>query len=216
MTPKSQNSEIDDLCEKNVCRISVRPKEDEKAISDRPHHEEIVTRYNEYPKTTVTAPINKYTPRVRTSLSLQNILDPMESFSVNTNNDFDQNSIIQPDSAYLMNKNVNVGMNNKKPQTYLIDSNGDFWGENGDFWDENGGTKQSDSSVTLRKNINRNENHSDFRSSYKNVPKSTRNRSTNVFSHIESGSKTLPRKSKLLQENISNGENTISTMTESK
>lgn len=72
-------------------------------IVDNPPREEIVTKYGEYPKKLITA--SKNTPlnhNLRNSLSLQNIIDIDES-SINTNNDFDQNTIIQPDRSQLMN-----------------------------------------------------------------------------------------------------------------
>lgn len=71
-------------------------------IVDNPPREEIVTKYGEYPKKLTTA--SKNTPlnhNLRNSLSLQNIIDIDES-SINTNNDFDQNTIIQPDRSQLM------------------------------------------------------------------------------------------------------------------
>lgn len=182
---------------------------DERSLLEKPHHEEIITRYNQYPKTTTAAAVsNKNTACVRTSLSLQNILDLNEGYSVNTNNDFDQNTIIQPDSAYLMRRNANSSTNSgSKTEVDLIDMIGGFWGDNPD-------SKQADSFVNLRKSVKSDSHHSEIRNSYNNIPKNMRNRSTNVFSHIiESGSKTLPRKSKLLQENVTNGENGISIST---
>lgn len=65
----------------------------------RPRNEEIITKYGEYPKKLITP--SKPTNYIRASLSLQNMLD-VENISVNTNNDFDQNSVIQPDNTYLM------------------------------------------------------------------------------------------------------------------
>ncbi|XP_060518432.1 probable phosphorylase b kinase regulatory subunit beta [Cylas formicarius] len=68
---------------------------------DKPPHEEVVTRYGEYSKKILP---NKNVTYIRNSLSLQNISDS-DNTSVNTNNDFDQNTIIQPEKTHLMNEN---------------------------------------------------------------------------------------------------------------
>lgn len=188
-------SDIDECIERNVSRISMRP-----SSPGKPHHEEIVTRYMEYPKMN-SDQSNKTSAYFRTSLSLQNILDPTEDYSVNTTNDFDQNTVIQPDKSYLIKDgNKPVTTNNKtKSEVDLIDTIGGIWGGTTD-------QKQLESFTNLRKNIDKNENMSNYRSSYSNgVSKNSRNKSLDIFSHLVEGSKTLPRKAKLLQESITNG-----------
>lgn len=60
------------------------------------NREEIVTKYGEY--SNITPKTCSY---VRNSLSLQNILD-IDTKATNSNNDFDNNTIIPPDKTYLM------------------------------------------------------------------------------------------------------------------
>lgn len=182
-----------------MSRISIRPSAED-ITPEKPHHEEIVTRYMDYPKTRTEEPSRS--SYFRTSLSLQNILDPMEDYSVNTNNDFDQNSVIPPDKTYLIretNKHA-VGNNKTKSEMDLIDAIGGSWAGSTD-------QKQLESYSNLRKNFDsKNESVNNNRSSYINgVSKNSRNKSMDIISHLVEGSKTLPRKTKLLQESITNG-----------
>lgn len=182
--------------ERIVSRISIRPSDES---PERPHHEEIVTRYMDYPKTRTEEP--NRSSYFRTSLSLQNILDPTEDYSVNTNNDFDQNSVIAPDKTYLIRDTgkLAVGNNKTKSEVDLIDAIGGTWAGSTD-------QKQLESFSNLRKSLDRNENVNNYRSSYTNgVSKNSRNKSLDIISHLVEGSKTLPRKTKLLQESITNG-----------
>lgn len=154
----------------------------------------------DYPKTKTEEPSRG--SYFRTSLSLQNILDPMEDYSVNTNNDFDQNSVIPPDKTYLIRETSKhaVGNNKTKSEMDLIDAIGGSWAGSTD-------QKQLESYSNLRKNFDsKSESVNNNRSSYTNgVSKNSRNKSMDIFSHLVEGSKTLPRKTKLLQESITNG-----------
>lgn len=189
------STDIDACIEHNVSRISIRPQLDESP--EKPHHEEIVTRYMDYPKIIKTGEPNR-SSSFRTSVSLQNISD---DYSVNTTNDFDQNSVIQPEKTYLIrdtNKHT-VGNNKTKSEVDLIDAIGGTWAGSTD-------QKQLESFSNLRKNLDKNENVNNYRSSYTNgVNKNSRNKSLDIISHLVEGSKTLPRKAKLLQESITNG-----------
>lgn len=185
------STDIDECIERNVSRINIRSSDD---IPEKPHHEEIVTRYMDYPKTR-TEETNR-SSYFRTSVSLQNILDPTEDYSVNTNNDFDQNSVIQPDKTYLIR---DVGNNKIKSEVDLIDAIGGTWAGTTE-------QKQLESFANLRKTLDKNENVNNYRSSYTNgINKNSRNKSLDIISHLVEGSKTLPRKAKLLQESITNG-----------
>lgn len=195
-----QCTDIDDCIERNVARLSIRPPPADDS-PEKPHHEEIVTRYMDYPKTRTAEEPNR-SLLFRTSLSLQNILDPSEDYSVNTNNDFDQNSVLQPEKTYLLrdaDKHAAVGNNKTKSEVDLIDAIGGTWAGSTD-------QKQLESFANLRKNLDKNENVNNYRSSYTNgVSKNSRNKSLDIISHLVEGSKTLPKKAKLLQESITNG-----------
>lgn len=155
----------------------------------------------DYPKTKTDEP--NRSSYFRTSLSLQNILNPSDDYSVNTTNDFDQNTLIQPDKAYLIrDESKHAVANNKtKSEVDLIDAIGGSWAGTTD-------QKQLESFANLRKNLDsKNENvNNNYRSTYTNgVNKNSRNKSLDIISHLVEGSKTLPRKAKLLQESITNG-----------
>lgn len=173
-------------------RISVRQSDEGR---EKPHHEEIVTRYMDYPKTNKGEESNK-SSYFRTSVSLQNILDPSEDYSVNTTNDFDQNSLIQPEKTYLIRDTATT---KTKSEVDLIDAIGGTWAGSTD-------QKQLESFANIRKHLDKNDNVNQYRSSYSNgVNKNSRNKSLDIISHLVEGSKTLPRKAKLLQESITNG-----------
>lgn len=178
--------------EKSISRVSVTLNDENK-----PHHEEIVTKYREYPKSDEA---NRNISKVRTSVSLQNIVDSTPSFSINTTNDFDQNSIIQPDKTHLIHEASNrksILSSKNKSEIDLIDAIGGSWAGSTD-------PKQLESFLNLKRNVDKSETP-EYRNSYSNALYNTRNKSMNIISHVVEGSKTVPRKSKLLQENISNG-----------
>lgn len=115
----------------------------------------------------------------KTSLSLQNISD---AFSVNTNNDFDQNTILQPEKTQLLLK-VGEKKTNKN-EVDLIDTIGGIWS----------GTTEQDklpSYSNLKKTLfsdkamHSNSNTTDRNSSYRTTLTKTL------------GSKTMPKKTKL-------------------
>lgn len=198
MQTTQSSTDIDDSIEHNISKISVRPPPPDQS-PEKPHHEEIVTRYTDYPK--IKTEESNRSSYFRTSLSLQN-LNPSDDYSVNTNNDFDQNTVIQPDKTYLIrDASRNAVANNKtKSEVDLIDAIGGSWAGSTD-------QKHLESYSHLRKSLDKNENvNNNYRSSYSNgVSKNSRNKSLDIISHLVEGSKTLPRKAKLLQESITNG-----------
>lgn len=121
----------------------------------------------------------------KTSVSLQNIND---SFTVNTNNDFDQNTILQPENLLLLNKQLKP-MEKKlnKSEVDLIETIGGIW---------SGTTEQdklpsySNLKKTLNIDNNTHSNTTDRSTSYRSAI-------TKNFSNV---SKTLPKKSKLLNK----------------
>lgn len=61
----------------------------------------------------------------KTSISLQDISD---SFTVNTNNDFDQNTILQPDNMQLLNQQLKAAdKKTTKNEIDLMDTIGNIW-----------------------------------------------------------------------------------------
>lgn len=178
-------------CEKNVSQINITFDRDE----NKPHHEEIITTYNEYPKIS-TASTNKGMGIVRTSLSLQNIMASTSSNgTINTTNDFDQNTIIQPDSTYLIKETSrgtpHFAHSRHKSEVDLVATNASK------------GISTTHVDSTVKKKLDKND-HAEFRHSYNYLPKNSRNKSANIFSHMMDGTKTLPGKSKLFKEDKDN------------
>lgn len=175
----------------------------------KPKNEEIVTKYGEYPKKLITS--SKPTSSMRNSLSLQNMLE-VENKSVNTNNDFDQNTVIQPDKIYLVPEQRKI---KTKSEMDLIDVIGGSWSGTID-------SKQLDTFSNSKKHLDKNDNikvnkHSpiengfkekytyfengikDNSSSFDNNTKentstlSRRNKSLNPLAHLLEGNSTLKR-----------------------
>ncbi|KAG5879245.1 hypothetical protein JTB14_017098 [Gonioctena quinquepunctata] len=164
----SQQTELDLCLEKNMYSIT-------NGYSDsKPKYEEIVTKFGEYPKT-LTKPSKSIT-YLRNSLSLQNMLD-MENATVNTNNDFDQNSIIQHDGIYLVPEQKKV---KNKSEMDLIDVIGGTWSGTTD-------KKHLESFSNLKKNLDKNDNIKDKYTPCENNTLSRRNKSVNPLSHILDG-----------------------------
>lgn len=143
----------------------------------RPHHEEIVTKYGEYPKKP-SMPVKNS----RNSRSLQNILD-VDSMTVNTNNDFDQNTVIQPDRTYLMPDMERKSRN--KSEIDLIDVIGS--------WSGTTDSTQLQQFSNLKKGLDKNDN---IKEKYVHVENNTlnrRNKSINPLSHLLEGNNSLRR-----------------------
>ncbi|EFA04206.1 Ubiquitin carboxyl-terminal hydrolase CYLD-like Protein [Tribolium castaneum] len=159
---KTRNStDLDLYLEKNVSSFS------------KSNHEEIVTKFGEYPQENMPP---KTTTYLRNSLSLQNILDT-ECSSGNSNNDFDQNTIIQPDKSHLINEKKAK----MKSEINLSDMIGNSW---------HGATdaKELQKFSNLNQTLDRPE---------KNGQKNNRNKSANILSHFYDG--TLPKRNKINQ-----------------
>ncbi|XP_044751423.1 ubiquitin carboxyl-terminal hydrolase CYLD isoform X2 [Coccinella septempunctata] len=125
----SKKSDLDVCLEKSISNLFLRDKELEK-----PHkHEEIITKYGEY-----TNLSNKSTTYIRNSLSLQNMLDVDRS--TNSNNDFDNNSIIPRDKAYLIHESDSKKKIRNKSELDLIDILGNSQYDNHDKKGEYSGT----------------------------------------------------------------------------
>lgn len=161
-----------------------------KTIS-KPEREEIVTKYGEYPKKMSTpAKNNQRSYNMRNSLSLQNIVD-VDVASVNTNNDFDQNTMIQPDRSQLMNSEK---LKNKSEMD-LHDIIGTSW-----LGSE---PSKPESYANLRKNLDKNDNIKEKYSPLSNrnstissngsLSRSPRNKSLNPISHFVEGTGTLKK-----------------------
>lgn len=107
--PKKTDSQ-DSLERKIISNIFLRDKE----LEIPPKNEEIITKYGEY-----TNMSNKSTTYIRNSFSLQNILDVDKS--TNSNNDFDNNSMMPADKTYLIHESESKKKFRNKSELDLID-----------------------------------------------------------------------------------------------
>ncbi|XP_063922733.1 ubiquitin carboxyl-terminal hydrolase CYLD isoform X3 [Zophobas morio] len=163
-----KDSELERCLEKNVSNFS------------KPKYEEIVTKFGEYDQKVNVSPKNS--TQLRSSLSLQNILDA-ESLTANSNNDFDQNSIIQPDRSQLLNEKKAK----MKSEMDLSDIIGTSW---------HGATdaKELEKFSNLNKTLDRGEHE---KNGYRESSRSNRNKSVNILSHFYDS--TLPKRNKVSQ-----------------
>lgn len=169
--PSKPVSDLDICLEKNINSMMNNSND------MKPHHEEIVTKYGEYPKKP-SMPI-KNSGNYR---SLQNILD-VESMTVNTNNDFDQNTVIQPDSAYLMPDMERKSKN--KSEIDLIEVIGS--------WSGTTDSAQLQQFSNLKKGLDKNDNIKEKYIHVENNTLNRRNKSINPISHLLEGSNSLKR-----------------------
>ena len=180
---KSSVTDLDASAEKNISHFS--------------------NNFKDINMTSKNLPINRTSNYFKSSRSMQDICEANSKPTVNTNNDFDQNTILQPDKSQLITNNHNVAQvkvtNNKKSDVDLTDVIGDMW------------TKMTDSSPSKnslahlkRSSLDMNlKSHSGEKSTgliLNNDIKTMRNKSANPISHIINGSKTVPRKRKCNQE----------------
>ncbi|KAL3282859.1 hypothetical protein HHI36_006019 [Cryptolaemus montrouzieri] len=105
-----KKSDQDLSLEKSISNLFLRDKE----FDTLPKYEEIITKYGEYSNMS-----NKSTTYIRNSLSLQNILEIDKT--LNSNNDFDNNTIIPPDKTYLMHESDAKKKIKNKSELDLID-----------------------------------------------------------------------------------------------
>lgn len=142
-------------------------------------------------------PSNSYQKNTnfKTSLSLHTLTD---GSSINTNNDFDQNTILQPDNTQLLNEKSKVSDRKSISKTNidLIDVIGGVWA----------GTTESDKLpgyAGLKKTLEKSEycNTTDRNTG----SKFSRNRSPNLI--VQLSSKTLPKKTKFMQDIRNSKEN---------
>jgi hypothetical protein len=167
----SRNSDLDRFLEKNVSGLSMN--------DSKPKYEEIVTKFGEYSQKAGLPPKNS--TYLRNSLSLQNILDT-ECLTANSNNDFDQNSIIQPDRSQLINEKKAK----MKSEMDLSDIIGASW---------HGATdaKELEKFSNLNRTLGKNENHE--RNGHRETSRANRNKSANILSHFYDS--TLPKRNKV-------------------
>jgi hypothetical protein len=166
-----RNSNLDRFLEKNVSSLSMN--------DSKPKYEEIVTKFGEYSQKAGLPPKNS--TYLRNSLSLQNILDT-ECLTANSNNDFDQNSIIQPDRSQLINEKKAK----MKSEMDLSDIIGASW---------HGATdaKELEKFSNLNRTLGKNENHE--RNGHRETSRANRNKSANILSHFYDS--TLPKRNKV-------------------
>lgn len=141
----TKKSELDNSLEKSLSNLFFR----EKDIEAPPKHEEIVTKYGEYPNMS-----NKSTIYLRNSLSLQDILDVDKS--TNSNNDFDNNSLVPPDKTYLIQESGSKKKFKNKSELNLIDIIGSSSHDNREKNGESSGTsRRMNGSETVKYGKNR-------------------------------------------------------------
>lgn len=177
----------------------------------KPKNEELITKYGEYSKRLTTP--SKSSSYIRTSLSLQNMLD-VDNVSINTNNDFDQNTVIQPDKTFLMpdQKKIKTKSENdiklrNKSEVDLVEIIGGTWAGTTD-------SKELEKFGSLKKNLDKNDNIKEKYSSMENGHSNTltkRNKSINPLTHLLDGNNSLKKNTAKfytdLEENAKNGSN---------
>ncbi|RZB73458.1 CAP GLY domain containing protein, partial [Asbolus verrucosus] len=171
-----------DLClEKNVSSLL--------GNDSKPKNEEIVTRFGEYSKSNLPPKSSTY---LRNSLSLQNILET-DTVTANSNNDFDQNSIIQPDKSHLIgDKKARI-----KSEIDLSDIIGGVWHGASD-------TKELEKFSNLNRTLERNDGD---RNGHRENSRANRNKSANILSHFYDS--TLPKRNKVATQTAKFYDNTL-------
>ncbi|CAG9825331.1 unnamed protein product [Phaedon cochleariae] len=171
-TESTAFSDLDYHIDKNVYSIT------KNMSNSKPKNEEIVTRYGEYPKQLTIPSIST---SMRNSLSLQNMLD-IGSTTINTNNDFDQNSVIQPERTYLMAETKKA---KNKSEVDLIDVIG--------TWSGTTDKANLEAFSNFKKNLDKNDNIKEKYSTLETNTLSRRNKSVNPLSHFLDSSSTLKK-----------------------
>lgn len=156
--------------------------------------------------------VNRNSSNFKSSHSMQNIYEVKNNFSINTNNEFDQNSILQPEKAHLLDDVGKITIHQKgKSEVDLKDVIGNIWTDRVE-------TVRPDCYMHLKKandisdgpslsemhsNLSEKSNNSlSFKNSNGTI-KSPRNKSSNLISHLVNGSKTLPKRTKFDLERTS-------------
>ncbi|CAG9769168.1 unnamed protein product [Ceutorhynchus assimilis] len=199
--PQNHLTDLDVLIKENMTDLFTRNKS-----LDKPPREEIVTKYGEYSeKLSTLAKSTQLNHNMRNSVSLQNILE-VDGGSINTNNDFDQNTIIQPDRSHLMN----TEKIKNKSEVDLHDLIGHPWG--------NSDATKAESYTNLRKSLDRNDNIKEKYSPLLNrnstissngtLSKSPRIKSIIPINHLLEGTGTM-KKSKFYTSDASYIENNL-------
>ncbi|GJQ86512.1 CYLD [Trypoxylus dichotomus] len=158
---------------------------------------------------------NKTSNNFRTSHSMQNIYDIKNQISINTTNDFDQNSILQPEKTHLINDVRKMAIYQKmKSEVDLKDVIGNIWSDRVETVKPNsyahlrrdGGLPDNPALLEMQSSPIENFNSSLSIKNGNGIVKSPRNKSSNPISHLVNGSKTVPKKTKYNLERTSNKE----------
>lgn len=139
---------------------------------------------------------------------MQNIYEVKNQFSINTNNDFDQNSMLQPEKTNLIHDTSKIIVHQKlKADVDLKDVIGNIWADAirpVSYTHHKKGSDLPDNSVVLETQTNLDKLNNVTTARNGNVIfKSPRNKSPNPLSHLRNGSKTLPKKTKYSCERTS-------------
>lgn len=150
----------------------------------------------------------------RTSHSMQNLYESNSSLSLNANNDFDQNTILQPEKTHLISdKNISsaqITSNHRiKSEIDLKDVIGNIWADTPDCVGTNSHFHLKLSDYSDSNDVNSTLSDKTNGSLNNTMSKSPRNKSANPLSHIVNGSKTLPRKNKFNLDRIHNREKNV-------
>ncbi|KAK4879570.1 hypothetical protein RN001_007716 [Aquatica leii] len=148
--------------------------------------------------------------KFKSSLSMQNIVDTVTNASTNTNNDFDQNTVIQSDDLRLIQEAYKNTFEQKpKSEIDLIDAIGGSWSGTTSPKDleEYSRFKRKIEKTFKNDCLNCNDKVLHSKSNNSVTPQTSRNKSINPVSHLVNGSKTVPRKVKLMQETDSKNVN---------
>lgn len=183
----TETSELEAYVQKNMSCISINntnlaeEKLDFRLASDN---------YKENIKNPI--PVN-----LKTSLSLQNISEKVNKETINTNNDFDQNTILQPESTYLVRER-------QKLKNMPTKSTAQFYTSEAEFLDspENILSKASFDDLETNSNFKSSLDKLDFSIDKNNLKTSPRSKNSNPISQLMNG-KILSKKTKLNQDRIS-------------
>ncbi|KAF5282823.1 hypothetical protein FQR65_LT02820 [Abscondita terminalis] len=191
---------LDELTKKNVSSFAINAKDCEvhkKGFETRSKNEAHTQTDSEKLRnnTTTSSNYNKF----KTSLSMQNIVDTVNNASTNTNNDFDENTMIQSDNLRLIKDTRNKFEHKPKTEIDLIDAIGGSWSGTTNSKDLEEYSSFKISGKAFKNDyLNLNDKHSKPNNIMTN--KASRIKSINPVSQIINGSKTVPRKTKLMQE----------------
>lgn len=159
---------------------------------------------NDMPKNGVSNKINNF----RVSHSMQNIYEIKNESSINTNNDFDQNSILQPENTQLLKDAGKIVVHQKvKSEVDLKDVIGSMWTDSVENMRPNTfghirNVYESSNDRLYETQSNLTDKSNNYRNSKNSNVKTSRNKSSNLISHLANSSKTLPKPAKFNMERM--------------